>query len=113
LCASSWRVPVSAVPCGTLDNFARGSDGYFRETTRDNRIAVSDYFVARTGLDGNHRLCMVDVGPGGEPALDNAFRDEYERTPCVDFNRARRPHGQARAAKPHSELCVVAGGDLR
>ena len=32
-------------------------------TTRPNakRLAYSNYFVARTGLDGDHRVCLVDV----------------------------------------------------
>jgi hypothetical protein len=98
---------------GALDNFARGGDGYFHETTQARRIAVSNYFVARSGVDGNHRVCMIDVDAGAHLSLDASFRDEYEGTPCVDFNRTHWPHGDFGAAKPHSELFVVADDGLR
>jgi hypothetical protein len=98
---------------GTLDNFQLGSDGYFHETTDVKRIAISNYFVARSGLDGNHKVCMADVGSKAQLTLDPAFRDENEGTPCVNFNRTRWPHGDFGNAKPHSELFVVADDDLR
>jgi hypothetical protein len=98
---------------GTLDNFQLGSDGYFHETTQVKRIAISNYFVARSGLDGNHKVCMADVGSKAQLTLDPAFRDENEGTPCVNFNRTRWPHGDFGNAKPHSELFVVADDDLR
>jgi hypothetical protein len=98
---------------GTLDNFVRGSDGYFHETTDVRRIAISDYFVARTGVDGDHKVCMVDVDGEGHLTLDRSFRDENEGTPCVDFNRTSWPHGDYGNAKPHSELFVVSDADLR
>ena len=97
---------------GTLDNFTRGADGYYRETTDVTRIAVSDYFVARTSVDGDHRVCMVNVRDG-KLSLDTSFRDEDEGTPCVDFNRSSWPHGRYGNAKPHSELFVVADADLK
>jgi hypothetical protein len=98
---------------GTLDNFARGGDGSFHETTTVTRISYADYFVARTGLDGDHRICMVDVGAGGKLTLDAAFRDEQTGTPCVDFDRTVWPHGSVGGAKPHSQLFIVADADLR
>jgi hypothetical protein len=106
--------PTSGGPhWGTLDNFTRGGDGYFHETTDVRRISYADYFVARTGLDGDHRVCMVDVGAGAQLTLDTAFRDEQTGTPCVDFDRTVWPHGAAGGAKPHSQLFVVADADLR
>jgi hypothetical protein len=98
---------------GALDNFQRGADGYFHETEDVSRIAISDYFVARTGVDGDHKVCMVDVTSNGHLSLDRSFRDENEGTPCVDFNRTTWPHGDYGNAKPHSELFVVSDGDLR
>jgi hypothetical protein len=98
---------------GALDNFARGADGYFHETEKIRRIAISDYFVARTGVDGDHKVCMVDVSATGHLSLDRSFRDENEGTPCVDFNRTSWPHGDYGNAKPHSELFVVSDADLR
>jgi hypothetical protein len=98
---------------GTLDNFARGADGYFHETTDVRRLSYADYFVARTGLDGDHRVCMVDVGRGGALTLDTTFRDEQKGTPCVDFDRTVWPHGAAGPAKPHSQLFVAADADVR
>ncbi|MCW2673090.1 MAG: hypothetical protein JWP14_1679, partial [Frankiales bacterium] len=98
---------------GTLDNFQLGTDGYYHQTTDVRRIAISDYFVARTSVDGNHRVCMINVSPEGKLSLDTTFRDENEGTPCVDFNRSDWPHGKYGNAKPHSELFVVADADLR
>jgi hypothetical protein len=98
---------------GTLDNFRLGSDGYYHQTTDVRRIAISNYFVARTGVDGNHRVCMINVTAKGKLSLDTTFRDENEGTPCVDFNRSDWPHGKYGNAKPHSELFVVADADLR
>ena len=98
---------------GTLDNFTIGSDGFLHETTDVRRIAISDYFVARTSVDGDHRVCMINVTPAGKLSLDTSFRDENEGTPCVDFNRSSWPHGKYGNAKPHSELFVVADADLK
>lgn len=92
---------------GTLDNFVQDGSGTFSETSDVTRIAVSNYFVARSGVDGNHKVCMVDVGRTGALTLDKTFRDEHEGTPCVDFNRTIWPHGATGNAKPHSELFVV------
>ena len=98
---------------GTLDNFQLGTDGYYHQTTDVRRIAISDYFVARTSVDGDHRVCMVNVSPTAGLSLDTSFRDENEGTPCVDFNRSTWPHGTYGNAKPHSELFVVADADIR
>lgn len=98
---------------GTLDHFELGADGYYHETDTVRRIATSNYFVARTGLNGDHRVCLIDVGETGELTLDETFRDENAKTPCVNFNRESWPHGDFGYAKPHSQLFVVADEDVR
>jgi len=92
---------------GTFDNFVKGSNGLYAETTNVKRIAVSDYFVARSGVDGDHKVCMINASSTGKLTLDTSFRDEHEGTPCVDFNRTIWPQGPTGNAKPHSELFVV------
>ncbi|HEX2701237.1 MAG TPA: hypothetical protein VHM89_13640 [Acidimicrobiales bacterium] len=92
---------------GALDNFARRADGTYSETATESRIAVSNYFVSRSGVDGNHKVCMVDIAGDGSLAFDDRFLDEHEGTPCVDFNRTAWPHGDTGGAKPHSQLFVV------
>jgi hypothetical protein len=108
---------VVAIPDGTsggphwgaIDNFTL-QNGTFAETSVVSRIAVSDYFVARTGVDGNHKVCMINVSPTEQLSIDRTFIDEDEGTPCVDFNRTNWPHGKDGNAKPHSELFVVTDG---
>ena len=92
---------------GALDNFTRSNDGSFVETNHPSRIAYSDYFVARTGVDGNHKVCIANVGPDGQLTPDRTFIDENEGTPCVNFDRTNWPHGAEGNAKPHSEMFVV------
>ena len=92
---------------GALDNFRRRANGTYVETPTPSRIAVSNYFVARTGVDGDHKVCMLSLSPTGKLSIDRAFRDENEGTPCVSFNRTNWPHGKYGDAKPHSELFVV------
>jgi hypothetical protein len=92
---------------GALDNFTRTGDGSFAETNHPDRLAYSDYFVARTGVDGNHKVCMATIGPDEKLTIDRTFIDENEGTPCVDFDRTNWPHGKEGNAKPHSELFVV------
>ena len=98
---------------GTLDNLALGSDGYYHETTDIKRLAYSNYFVARTGLDGDHRVCMVDQAGDGTISLDTAFKDENTGDVCIDFDRASWPHGAWGPAKPHSMLFVTADDDIK
>jgi hypothetical protein len=98
---------------GALDNFESKPDGTWKETGFEQRMAVSNYFVARSGVDGDHKVCMVDIAHNGLLSLDTAFRDEDEGTPCVDFNRTTWPHGKTGAAKPHSQLFVVPANRLR
>jgi hypothetical protein len=98
---------------GTFDNFRIGSDGLYHEVKSDvNRIAFADYFVARTNVDGNHKLCLLDVSPKGKLTLDDTFVDENEGTPCVDFNRTSWPHGDYGDAKPHSMVFAVGDSDV-
>lgn len=98
---------------GALDNYVRNADGTYRETTDVRRISIANYFVARTGIDGNHKVCMVDVSRKGELTLDPTFLDEKRGGTCVDFNRTSWPHGDWGDAKPHSQLFVVAEDDVR
>jgi hypothetical protein len=105
---------VLAVPDGTsggphwgaLDNFDRTGDGQYAETTQPDRLAYSDYFVARTGVDGNHKVCIATIN-NGRLTPDRSFIDENEGTPCVNFDRTNWPHGDVGNAKPHSEMFVV------
>jgi hypothetical protein len=97
---------------GALDNFQRFNDGTYGETTDVKRFAVSNYFVARSAVDGNHKVCMVNTDKGNL-TIDTSFRDENHGTPCIDFNRTDWPHGKTGAAKPHSELFIVPNAKLR
>jgi hypothetical protein len=98
---------------GAMDNFVLGDDGFYHETTDVRRISVANYFVARTGIDGNHKVYMVDVDANGNLAVDTSFVDENDGTPGVDFDRTSWPHGDFGNAKPHSQLFVVADADVR
>ena len=98
---------------GTYDHFRIGPDGFYHETDKPARVAVSNYFVARSGLDGDHRVNMVDLGENGELNVDQSFRDENTDEVGVDFNRKNWPHGPFGNAKPHSELFVIADQDLK
>ena len=98
---------------GALDNFEPNGDGTWSENDFETRAAVSNYFVARSGVDGNHKVCMLNVSRSGLLSMDPSFRDEHQGTPCVNFNRTEWPHGRAGAAKPHSQLFVVPASRLR
>ena len=98
---------------GALDNLALGGDSYYHETNYPSRLATSDYFVARTGLDGDHKVCLVNIGKNGKLSLDTTFRDENTGQPCVSFNRKSWPHGAFGNAKPHSMLFVTADDDIK
>lgn len=98
---------------GTDDHFQLGPDGKYHETEQPGRIAVSDYFVARSGLDGDHKVNLLNLGKDGKLGVDQGFRDENTHQPGVDFNRKTWPHGPFGNAKPHSELFVVADKDLK
>jgi len=101
--------PTSGGPhWGAIDNFSLSDDpGRLSGVTR---IAVSNYFVARSGLDGDHRVCVIDVAADGALTLDTTFTDERTGSPCADFDRPAWPHGAYGAGKPHSMLFVVSQG---
>lgn len=96
---------------GAMDIFKRARDGYYQETTNVTRIAVSDYLVEGFGMDGDHRLCILDF-VDRNLAIDERFRDENTGTPCVEFNREVWPHGATGDARPHGVLFAVADDDL-
>jgi len=91
---------------GALDNFRSGVHGY-RETSRATRMAVSNYFVAPLGVDGDHRVCIIKIRPTGDLSVDRRFRDELTGQPCVSFNRGVWPHGAHGDARPHGVLFVI------
>jgi len=80
----------------------------FTDTHAVTRLAFANYFVARTGVDGNHKVCMLNMDPvSGDLSYDNTFIDEKLGTPCVDFNRKHWPGGATTGYyKPHSMLFV-------
>jgi hypothetical protein len=86
-----------------LDNFN------FTPAGSPTRMMFCDYFVARTGYDGNHRCYMLNVDPvSGALSYDNAFRDEWTGALGVDFNRADWPGNENGGFyKPHSMVFVT------
>ncbi|MEV5299004.1 hypothetical protein [Amycolatopsis methanolica] len=98
---------------GAYDNFELGEDGFYREVTSPDRLAVSNYFVARSGLDGDHKVNIVKLSPDGKATVDQNFRDEFTGQVGINFNRKSWPHGDFGNAKPHSELFVVADADVK
>ncbi|WP_181771895.1 hypothetical protein [Amycolatopsis pittospori] len=98
---------------GAYDNFVLGDDGFYRETDKPQHLAVSNYFVARSGLDGDHKVNLLNLGEDGKLAVDSNFRDEFTGQVGINFNRKTWPHGSFGNAKPHSELFVVADADLK
>lgn len=97
---------------GAMDIFNRGRDGYYHETSKVRRVAVANYLVERLGMDGDHRLCVIDF-VDRDLSIDESFRDENTGAPCVEFNRPVWPHGETGDARPHGVLFAVADGDLR
>jgi hypothetical protein len=65
----------------SLDDHTMNADGY------PTRMTFDDYFVARTGVDGDHRLYMVNISPTGHLTYDQDFRDETTGSLGVNFNR--------------------------
>jgi hypothetical protein len=86
-----------------LDNFN------FTPENAPTRMMFCDYFVARTGYDGNHRCYMLNVDPSsGALTYDRAFRDENTGALGVDFNRSDWPgHPDGGFYKPHSMVFVT------
>jgi hypothetical protein len=88
-----------------LDNHSLRADGSPR------RLVFSDYFVARTGVDGNHRMFAVNISKGGKLSYDDTFRDEKTGAIGVDFNRRNWPGSpDAGFYKPHSMVWVCPPG---
>ena len=81
-------------------------------TGAPTRLVFSNSFVARTGVDGNHRMYMLDVDPAtGALAYDQAFRDEQTDALGVDFNRQDWPnHPDIGFYKPHAMVWVCPPG---
>jgi hypothetical protein len=81
-------------------------------TGAPTRLVFSNSFVARTGVDGNHRMYMVDVDPAtGALSYDQSFRDENTGAPGVDFNRRDWPKNpDVGFYKPHAMLWVCPPG---
>jgi hypothetical protein len=88
---------------GALDNFN------FTPAGSPTRMMFCDYFVARTGYDGNHRCYMANVNPStGAMSYDTSFRDENNGALGIDFNRADWPgHQDGGFYKPHSMVFVT------
>ena len=88
---------------GALDNFN------FTPSGAPTRSIWCDYFVARTGYDGNHRCYMANVDPNtGALSYDTAFRDENNGALGIDFNRKDWPgHADGGFYKPHSMVFVT------
>lgn len=75
------------------------------------RLTFSNYFVSRTGVDGDHRFYTVDVSPEGKLSYDRDFRDENTGALGVNFNRRDWPGSpDAGFYKPHSMLWVCPPG---
>jgi hypothetical protein len=75
------------------------------------RLSFSDYFVARSGVDGDHMMYVVDISPTGVLSYDKAFRDEDTGSVGVDFNRRNWPGSpDAGFYKPHSMVWVCPPG---
>lgn len=75
------------------------------------RLTFSDYFVSRTGVDGNHRFYDVDIDPTGKLTYNDNFRDEKTGGLGVDFNRRNWPgNPDAGFYKPHSQIWVCPPG---
>jgi hypothetical protein len=91
---------------GAIDNHSLTPAG------SPTRLVFSNSFVARTGVDGNHRLYMVDVDPAtGALSYDASFRDEKSGTIGVEFNRRDWPNNpDAGFYKPHAMVWVCPPG---
>ena len=75
------------------------------------RLQFTDYFVSRTGVDGDHRLYSVKITPSGKLSYDDSFRDEKTGGLGVNFNRRNWPGSpDAGFYKPHSEIWVTPPG---
>lgn len=99
--------PTSGGPhWGAIDNHSLSSDG------TPTRMVFSDYFVARSGVDGDHRMFVVDIDPAtGKLSYDTHWRDEVTGRLGTDFNRTDWPGNPgAGHYKPHSMVWVCPPG---
>jgi len=87
---------------GAIDNHSLTARG------APTRLVFSDYFVARSGVDGNHKMFMVDVDPHtGKLSYDETWRDEITGKLGINFNRKDWPGNPgAGFYKPHSMVWV-------
>ncbi|MEA2169089.1 MAG: hypothetical protein QOF76_2389, partial [Solirubrobacteraceae bacterium] len=75
------------------------------------RLMFSDYFVSRTGVDGDHRAYTVNVSPTAQLSYDKSFRDEQTGALGINFNRRNWPGSpDAGFYKPHSMIWVCPPG---
>ena len=89
------------------------TDIFFAAETPANFDLKIEITSDRTGVDGNHRMYMVDVDPAtGALSYDQSFRDEETGTAAgVDFNRRNWPnHPDAGFYKPHAMVWVCPPG---
>jgi hypothetical protein len=92
---------------GAMDTYRKGFGGRYYDSSQVSRIAAANYFLAAAGPDGDHRVCVYNVGARSQISLDTTFRDERTGATCVAFNRTSWPHGNTGAARPHGVLFVV------
>ncbi|GAA5112998.1 hypothetical protein [Haloechinothrix salitolerans] len=98
---------------GNADNFKLGPDGKYHETDQPTMLSMTDYFVARSGHGGDHKLWVSTVSEDGQISVDEEFNDLFVPERGWDFNRDAWPHGPFGNAKPHHSLFVVADKDVR
>jgi hypothetical protein len=106
-CTVTVDDPTSGGPhWGAIDNHSLTADGF------PMRLVFADYFVARSGVDGDHRLFLVDVDPStGKLSYDSGWRDEVTGRLGTDFNRTDWPGNPgAGFYKPHSMVWVCPPG---
>jgi len=88
-----------------LDNHSYTPDG------KPTRLTFSNYFVSRSGVDGDHRFYVVDISPEGKLSYDEDFRDEKTGGLGVNFNRRDWPGTKDGGFyKPHSMVWVTPKG---
>jgi hypothetical protein len=87
---------------GTYGSINLPGGGVVPNTHALTRLALADYFVARSGLGGDNKVCALGVDPGtGALQRDNTFIDENHGTPCVNFNRSTWPSSASPAPTGH------------
>jgi hypothetical protein len=91
---------------GAVDNHSLTQNGF------PTRLVFSDYFVSRSGVDGDHKLYLVNVDPvTGNLSYDTGWRDEQSGNLGVNFNRTDWPGVKgAGFYKPHSMVWVCPPG---